>query len=184
MNSSLSLSMRILPVRPKKVCCFQEAATRLLEGTLPISALADARRRLNALFLNTLASLPLPVQRALEGFWRKERGIFKRFPSELSVPRLRVLPVGSDEMLSSALAQTDGFSFEFLLPLVANAPDSVLRAVIAHEVGHAYLRASNFEATDEDAEEAAARITSRAWGFNEDDIDTWADDSGSILQAS
>lgn len=171
----------ILPAPARRTTCFPRAASslRLHESAMPTMPLGTAQSRLKAAFEATLAQLPPHAQASLRAFWRSGTAVDTGRRKECRL--VLVEPSGSRIIGTNALAATSGFDFRFLYPFVAIAPEAILRAVVAHELAHAFLRANGQERETVEGEEHDARTVVLAWGFDEAEVDLWSAENAFVL---
>lgn len=144
--------------------------------------------RFAELFRQVWAKLPLSVRRGLLRHWRQGTGLllFRAGDEGLAV-HIELRPSLNGKAWGTHTA--DMGVFTFACPTWATMPDKSAMAVIAHELGHAWIAATgrSEEFRDQqrhdygdggdsyknDPEEIEVRRIQAAWGFPDRDLTTW-----------
>jgi len=115
---------------PRLTPCFRSLTAHLLEAAVENISSEAARRRVEVMLRRTLELLPSHAKAALGAFWGSD-SVPEHFlePGMAPPPLVQVGTPEEETMPPDALGATDGFSFTFLLPFVATAPDISLRTV-------------------------------------------------------
>jgi hypothetical protein len=177
--------------------------------------------QLREVFNATFDVLPPEVRSKIEDLWRQNsvhcegngRFIPPIFKETIILYRnVRPLPgrveFGPQSMMSRTIAaaeraheviqrsrslcgQSDGLIFRFKAAVVDQAPDEILRILIAHELAHAqraaevgrpFPEAALARGTSEQEEEQAANALLAQWGFNLNTLLQWLQDNEATLR--
>lgn len=136
-------------------------------------------------FRETWGALPLGVRRGLLKFWAgwgtaklaATPGYKLRPKFRLCSRMLETNPFGQEferEMNAIGSVRSDGMEISFAGVFFDNSHDEASlaqRSLIAHELGHVWMKAIGRSSDDDDREHAEMLPITEAWGFSEEAID-------------
>ena len=179
--------------RPGMPAEFQRTVRHPLRPILPRSGLyyvshVDGREvadRFAEQFAATWRRIPIGARRRVLHYWRTfDFGIVPL----MAIPTIELSPCWATRQNGTIIKQPLGFCtaigtmLRFWEPAVRLLPDDHLHTLIAHELGHVFLKAvgqndpsygSKSEADNAFGEEIDVYETIMDWGFDDDALDAW-----------
>jgi hypothetical protein len=132
--------------------------------------------QLHKVFTETYATLPSAVRSKIESLWARHSVLRD---GESFIPAVFKEPVLKKR---DRCAGTEGVLFFFKSSVVDQAPEDILKILIAHELAHAHTAAELGMPLDQaeacglispDKEEAAANKLMKEWGFDHAKLIRW-----------